>query len=151
MHAINYLILIYLSICFNYLFVILLVFVCLHYHIMVLNLSYFYFDFFQMYDRFGDPRYFVSYNGGNPMTVAWTCTLNPTPFFIYLTIFYVTIPLTAAHISAGIRLILKPDMRYFLTHVPQEDEQNQIKRKFRKGNSIRKRESKSKCNRINVY
>lgn len=25
-----------------------------------------------MYDRFGDPRYFVSYNGGNPMTVAWT-------------------------------------------------------------------------------
>ncbi|XP_016943395.3 NF-kappa-B inhibitor cactus [Drosophila suzukii] len=24
----------------------------------------------KMYDRFGDPRYFVSYNGGNPMTVA---------------------------------------------------------------------------------
>lgn len=60
----------YLSICFNSLFVILLVFICLHYHIMDLNLSYFYFDFLQMYDRFGDPRYFVSYNGGNPMTVA---------------------------------------------------------------------------------
>ncbi|BFF95175.1 NF-kappa-B inhibitor cactus [Drosophila madeirensis] len=24
----------------------------------------------KMYDRFGDPRYFVSYSGGNPMTVA---------------------------------------------------------------------------------
>lgn len=31
-----------------------------------------------MYDRFGDPRYFVSYNGGNPMTVAWTNSILNT-------------------------------------------------------------------------
>lgn len=36
--------------------------------------------YLQMYDRFGDPRYFVSYNGGNPMTVAW---MPPSNLYIH--------------------------------------------------------------------
>lgn len=38
--------------------------------IIFLFISFLLFIYFQLYDRFGDPGYFVGYKGGNAMTVA---------------------------------------------------------------------------------